>query len=293
MKKISLLILVTFITFTNEAQSIFQIYLYVQDSKGNRDSVLAGYDKNEPYNNLSADNGEIPIYTPFDSVFEVRLREWTATTELLPTVKTAITPYEGDCDPLGVSLTLELLVRAKHLPITFSWDKELLNTGIDSWCRSETFLTNTPLIFFVENMYIFDIIWMNQQDSYTENFDKPGYGYIPMLEAVEGIGQDTVWRFFLEFRTNTWRTSTEEAAPQELQNPYPNPCDSELRIDIPEQMEIRTLSLMNIAGTQQSPAFSQAGSTIKVETHALSKGIYFLLLLDREGKRYFTRFVKG
>ena len=292
MKKTFLLTLSLFNTcFIVYTQPEFQMKLYGKDTLGNIDSLIVGYDKGETAGDLNPAFGEFVIETPFDSIFEMRAIS-TFDWELRQS-KVMIGGYEGDCEPFGASEAIGILVRAKHLPITISWDKELLNTGTDTWCRSETFLTNTPGIFFVENMYIFDIIWMNQQDSYTENFDKPDYGYNPVMEEVEGIGKDTVWRFFLVFRTNTWRTSTAEAAPLELQNPYPNPCDSELNIDIPDQIQIKIVSVLNIAGAQQFPRFSQTGNTIRIQTHGLSRGIYFLLLSDKEGKRYFTRFVKG
>ncbi len=51
---------------------IFQTPLYFEDSLGNKDTLVIGYDRNVKDDQLNPEYGEVWISTPMDSVFEVR-----------------------------------------------------------------------------------------------------------------------------------------------------------------------------------------------------------------------------
>ncbi len=102
----------------------FAFTLYAQDAIGNIDSVVIGYDHNEICGNLNNMFGEFAITTPYDSVFEMRLKG-DVTLQSMPDSKKAISCYEGDCMPYGAAADVEVIVRAKYKPIRFSWDRNV------------------------------------------------------------------------------------------------------------------------------------------------------------------------
>ena len=117
---------------TAQATPTFAMPLYCRDAVGHIDSVIIGHNRESNLIGVLNPNfGEVPISMPFDSIFEMRVQGDTPIGHLpgLPLTKTAISIYEDSCGTLGVSAFTKVLVYGLYKPFTFSWDKNLLNTG--------------------------------------------------------------------------------------------------------------------------------------------------------------------
>jgi hypothetical protein len=140
MKKIFIIISTIVYSFSLTAQISapeFEMPFYLQDAKGNKDTVVLGYDKK--YSTLSELKpwwGEKNILTPFDSIFEVRI--YRSDSDGFYLGKKSIGWYEKSSTlTCGGTQHGIIIIQAKYPPVTIQFDSDLFQKKS---CRELSFI---------------------------------------------------------------------------------------------------------------------------------------------------------
>ena len=124
----------------NEAELLFTLPFYFEDSEGNKDTVYIGGATNVD-SALNPELGEINIVdTPFDSVFEVRIvrHQEFYDDSFRPTILLKTIAIEAEISITGSDTTYVFpgfindpffVVQLRHPPLKVSWDPELFRLG--------------------------------------------------------------------------------------------------------------------------------------------------------------------
>lgn len=261
----------------------FIMPIWFEDDIGNRDTLWVGSDTSASYSEINTHFGEVEITTPFDSVFEVRAvhgddNEW----------KTSKIIIEGTDMPLGpchLPAHTRLMIHAKYLPVTVSWDTALLATN--SPCHINTALTPDQFSFLLQNWYeariihcmmtkssiqIDDLFPIPPPDQLEHDFMVEGQG----LTTLPGLWYTGFWDVPHCFTT---LPSNEPVVRLQSDLLYPNPTDG-------------TLSIKGVLDYERAIIFDSRGKMLK-EVHLSSSsfsiseygsGMYFIALYDKKGK---------
>ena len=116
-------------------------------------------------------------------------------------------------------------------------------------------------------------------------------------KPVQGLGLQTIYglRFYpastpYDYSPCYWVTSTrEEEAPAPV-SIFPNPTGSKIWFTLPEGVEAMHWQLFGINGAMLREQRATVAS--EVELSGLPAGVYQLLILGSDGKRYLGRIVK-
>lgn len=103
----------------------FEFTVFFQDSLGNRDSIVLGYDDNSTVGVDTAFDEVDVISTPWDSVFDVRIvHEWEFNMyDSVPfMLQRQIFPNGNE---IGSSYIAAILIKSEHFPVTVTWDSTL------------------------------------------------------------------------------------------------------------------------------------------------------------------------
>jgi len=240
-KLINTVLFLLAINITTYSQD-FTFKLFLSDAVGNQDSLTLGYDPGASYG-LDTQFNEMNISAePFDSVFEARAAAynyymspgcdyWRAPVWDIET-KTFITYY--DCD-LGEGLwqessSIAVLVKARHLPVTVSWDSNLFAED----CRDQSLIANwTPGGWFDACCCFGDgsLNSLNINSSYV--FDS--------TDVIAIKGNDTLFAFFIPIADEII-LNTESIDPDYSVKVFPNPSNGVVNFNLPE-LESTDLSL--------------------------------------------------
>jgi len=113
----------------------FESVLHVEDAMGNRDSVEFGYALNEEPNVFNPELGEEELFTPFDSVLEMRgftLDNYTSSMNIGMSKRVISHVLEKSFNENENCYVIQgnvvFMVNAKYLPVTFSWNHEDFNS---------------------------------------------------------------------------------------------------------------------------------------------------------------------
>jgi hypothetical protein len=284
------------------AQTIpeFQYTLYIQDARGNKDSIILGYDRTETRRTLNAEYGEVDIKNrPFDSVLEVRATEARNRFDIKFHSKKIITFFEGICPLNAVSSNITLLIRAKYLPIKFSWNKNLFTDN----CRSRSILVCSENYYSVEPPFngreadsLFGTAYLRDQVEKLEKFDKrtpsgyPNPYFHYTFTAPTNAGRnDTIWTYATSFHAGPI-VKTHNIDIQELKS-YPNPCTDILNLQL-EQQESGVVEVYDLTGIKVYSKTILMSNQIALDLRELSKGLYFLHFWTGNQKRYAAKFIK-
>ncbi len=137
MKQIIILIITLLILSKfNAIGQQFEFALFFEDAKGNKDSIVLGYDNSATYD-IDADFGEKDIsLQPYDSVFEVRGAAYqyplecnriNNTDQLIFESKKLITQNSCDYDVPLESQSAMVTIKSKYPPVRVTWDSTLFD----------------------------------------------------------------------------------------------------------------------------------------------------------------------
>lgn len=281
----------------------FQYTLYVQDARGNKDSVMLGYDRTEERLTLNAAYGEVDIKNrPLDSILEIRATEASNRYNIKFHSKKIITLFEGDCEGYAFSSNITLIIRAKYYPITFSWNSSLFNDP----CRSKSILVSSENYYATDPTLrrssdtVFGTAYQRNTSTKLEKFNKfllsgaiNQYFHYYFTAPINNGRNDTIWTYATAFRAqyNDTIVSNKEVFIKELRT-YPNPCFESLLFELP-QYETGQVAIYDLAGRQIRTHKIAAIDRVQIDVHGLNTGMYFLKFTTVGGKVYVSKFIKS
>lgn len=142
----------------SQQKAQFELPIYFEDARGNKDSVVVGYDRSiKVPKSLNQTFGEVYLYMPFDSVLEVRVMDLSNdnyTSKKM--VEGVFEANDGTCDNYGTPF--RILVHARYLPLRVYWDSTILE-GV---CHRNTVLSrNRDLPIYQEPFGTPRLLWGN------------------------------------------------------------------------------------------------------------------------------------
>lgn len=142
----------------SQQKAQFELPIYFEDARGNKDSVVVGYDRSiKTPESFNPEFGEDYLYTPFDSVLEVRVMDlinWNYTSKKM--VEGVFESNDGTCENYGTPFII--LAQAKYLPVKIYWD----TTRLLGVCHRNTVLSrNRDLFIYQEPFGTPRLLWGN------------------------------------------------------------------------------------------------------------------------------------
>ena len=251
----------------------FAVPLHFEDARGNRDSIVIGYDANTPPNVYDPELGEgpvIPFDTPYDSIFEVR----TYTSGGAQTKVNILSAPECGryADRLGNYIHID--VKILYSPLTVRWDRG----AFEDFCRRRSFI-QPHLLGPLQGDYS-DITYFQQTDSVV-------FSDADML----WFSDSTIREMHIQFITGV--SSAEDAqAPGARVRVFPNPAVDEVRIETdgwrPHRLHLHTLDGRRL----ETRAVGAPGEPLTVSLGRYPPGAYLLRLVDTDGRQVTRRVVK-
>ncbi|MFZ4634671.1 MAG: hypothetical protein ACOYNO_10735 [Saprospiraceae bacterium] len=264
--------------------------LYVQDAIGNKDSVTIGYDS-LAYPGIDTAFGEVNLrYVPFDSVFEVRGADKSGFEYQSKPTLHWYTPLM--CN-YNFSQYQSIIIRAKHFPVTISWDSTYFHDDCYDW----THLTRIWSYLFNPSFVNGDIAKLRDYSSvtFTKLYQQQTNGFMNnRIELIEGGGQDSVYVIWVGLAANMPTNSTFEAQVPVVKS-YPNPVSDWLSLDIEvqEQVHIQSIMLTDGLGRNYSvESWHSSHNGISFSLTHVPAGIYTGTLYSRGGQAKRFKLVK-
>ena len=219
---------------TQELTPRFEMQLFFEDAMGNRDTLEVGYDERASFDTLLPAFGEFPIQRPFDSVLDVRAIHGDAFHDTTYASKRIISAAEESPPGYIASGGAFIMIHAKYLPITITYDSAHLN---NSGFHDGTLLTPTEEIFLLQYLRDVSLYYcMSPTNSIVDDFDyyyeEPDV-WLGKAFEVEGMGWVDLPAYILLFRS-----VPECAIPVDVKGiarasvkVYPNPTRGELSVE--------------------------------------------------------------
>jgi len=268
---------------------LFQTTFYFEDSVGNRDSVVVGYDPDAIPEAIEPQYGEIEVTSPFDSIFEVRAihlsDEWLART-----VKVLIEQGSPNFDCVN-QMNAIFIVNALHPPVKVTYDSTLFPYD----ACGNVFFTRNWDVHFVEDWWSYCHHCLSASSSYVEGFDPPqapfdglchNFHYIE--KEVEGQGLKMLPQLLLvtfygpgTCNDSTF-VSTGEVATTEMPLPWPNPAVDHFFLKPPDGVRIGA-EVLDLMGRKMATAFSTQEGGFRFDVGALPKGFYLVSMWREDG----------
>ena len=277
--KTLLLILLTTTSFVVYGQQ-FSFQMFFTDAVGNKDTITLGYDL-AATDSIDTAFGEVNIISiPRDTAFDVRVsnewqnRTWYSAVGTYHTKKQII-PYT--CMSFSYNNIQTVDIRAKHWPVTVTWDKSLFN---DSCKYGSVFTsinpggwwdTGSPSDLYRQEMWFKDSAPFR---SNTSGWVHENYSYIQGADTIPVFWQAIAPSWILY-------TSISESVAQQISvKAFPNPFSTQLTFSLAAN-EQTTVSLYDFLGQQVLQQTFTNSATINTEQFA--DGIYFYELRSNKG----------
>jgi hypothetical protein len=281
----------------------FETAFYFEDAIGNKDTVHIGYDL-EATKETDAAFGEVEYNAPFDSIFDVRVKDPNSFTgNLYKRLITKSTVVFNDPDSCLSGGGGEVFIHSIYQPIKVSWDQMIF---YDSICYRGGFV-----IDHVKH----EVTWVSPDNFpplyYCLADVEEGYFELPSddwenLEArlrieheVEGLGVQEIFGLavvvgpvFL-YTPCYWITDVMEAEGGNVASVklFPNPTSGEISIQIEQNISFQELILFNSIGSPVEKFSWNLNEAINISGHPA--GIYYLAGSLADGSlMYLGRVVK-
>ena len=292
-----MLILVNQLTAQNKIPA-FEMPLYFEDAKGNKDSIIVGFDENADYVIPDPLFGEDKLNTPFDSIFEVRVVKSTSYWDSPITGKKRIDRAEKS---VFGSFSLSILINAKYNPIKITCNKDLLKSTNPYLNR--TILAKTTSIFLSEQGWEYGKDWVclagQKQLSIDISKKEGGTSWNERMYMVKGKTALQKIKFLTITQFGSGPSCEKVLSAEEIQtveklNIYPNPAQNDIKLQIPQNILFTVnskISIIDINGKIIREQFiSDTNENINIEQ--IPSGIYFLKLTDEKKIIAVGKFVK-
>ena len=278
----------------------FQMPIYFEDAKGNKDSIVVGFDESADYTKIDSLFGEDELLTPFDSVFDVRIVKSSASFDSPITGKKRIRRVSNNSFPLFSRLSI--LINAKYNPIKITHKIDLL--------KSETIMNRAVLSKIT--LGLATTPWWEstnddweclagQQELYIDVSKKKNGQSLTNVRFYEVQGQSTAQKIpYLTFSQFGDGPPCDVILDSEelTQNGitvavFPNPVQNTFRLSLSENIEGQKLKLRIIDSfgkiVKEQSHFNQ---TDDIDVQTIPSGFYFLQLSNEKKIVAFSKFVK-
>ncbi|GEM_PF-833453 len=285
--------------FLGFAQQIplFQFSIHFEDSVGNQDSIILGYDPTSDSNQPNTQFGEIVLSTPFDSVFEVRVIHGDDVNQER-TLKKAIEHVENSS---GCELPFhsKIVINTKFPPVKITYDSTLFPV---SSCRNVILSRNWDMFFIPEWWDACGYHCMAGSSGYVEHFGPPQPGplcwnFYTTEKEVEGQGlkplQGLLFTTF--YGPGPCNDPTFLAAKDSRNSGFgtlnPNPVKDHFLIKTPPEGALQAV-VSDVAGRVVACPFTVSEASAEFEVGHLSPGLYFVALQTEKRSQAVYRFIK-
>lgn len=255
----------------------FSFTLYLTDGLGNQDSVVMGYDSLSSYG-IDEEFGEIDITdAPYDTVFEVRTYDASSAGGREPHSKVNIIPLEYGEFTQAWGGYISLLIRAKHLPVTFRWDSSLFQGGNK---RSSSLFVANNYYYAAPHPDYFPK-FLRASDAFREFFAVPGYEYQGFWDEDSAGDSARIYVYHFSF-SGTDPVQSIDDSQQGSWRVYPNPAHdwASVQSDAP----LTRLSLYDAMGRKVREEEFMPGHEVEWSLAELPPGLYALRGQTIEGE---------
>ncbi len=288
MKRVFSLVLVILVAQSFLCAQEFSFEMYFEDSLGNRDTIILGYDAlGTEY--IDSIFGEQDILNgPKRIGLDVRVVQYIYNNPTpVGTVATKKQILPTDCDNAWPYVQTGIEITTNNWPVTASWDKSLFNDS----CRLTSlftsvhpggwFDTGSPSDLWIARLQTASSATFTSQVTFygVQNRIDENYAYLD-------TNADTVSRFWFTFNYDFGSSIALQTATSKAVIIFPNPTYHQLyfnNIDI-----IQSVNCFALDGRQIE--FVTAAGMADVST--LPIGVYFLQLNLKNGQQVTRRFVK-
>ncbi len=287
-------------------QADFQMKLYFEDAKGNKDSIIFGYDSTAKTNFISSLLGEDSIVSPLDSIFDVRIGKSSTFWDSPKLGKKRFAHTEGtsECVAFG---WLFIVINAKFNPVKITYNASLLNNS--NQCLQNAVIAKNHSIHLVETNW-FDApkshwfcmasqneIMIDTKEKKTtvpikSLFDSRKYEVIG--NGIKDVPQMHLLNFGngpCEYLVKNNDINFNKAII--LQSPVRNILNIKFGEDelLPSNTQFQ---ILNPSGQiMQQQAINENTTQLETDVSALSSGLYFVQLRSPQGLLLYTgKFVK-
>jgi Secretion system C-terminal sorting domain len=276
---------------------LFQFSLYFQDSVGNRDSVILGYDPSASSQHLNEQFGETLISAPFDSVFEVRAIHGDDPQER--TSKKTIAHMEVSSDSCILPYRTKIVINNKYPPVRITYDSTLFPIGT---CVNAVLSPDRNMFFLPEWWDVCAYHCMAGASMYVEDFVIPppvglcwNHLYIEKEVAGQGLKQ-LPGLFFVTFYgpgpcNDTTFLAAKDPKYANFGTLSPNPVSAQFSVALPSEVVVQ-VAVTDITGRRVQCPYKVSAEAVQFDADALSPGLYFVLLQAESRRQAVYKFVK-
>jgi hypothetical protein len=276
MKKLFLIILfLPSLLFAQLQTPQFETIIYLEDTLGNRDSVIIGYDENEQQNFINPNFGEVDITNfPWDSVFEARVMPNYANN--LQQSKKQIEYYPCDLY-LRMFYTIGVRLTTPFSPLIVRWKSTDFSSDL---CRTGSFIVESPMYFLEPNPQGYGEVYLINGSTYGSYWaaDGAGYGFF----STDENGNQVLINTFVLVIAKNYPTSTHSQALQQQTKVFPNPTTEAFTITLPENYYSESVKVFDITGRTIYES-TEKSNQINVSSADWAKGIYFYQVRLEDG----------
>ncbi len=285
--------------FLNFAQNnpLFQFSLYFEDTVGNKDSVIIGYDPTASSQNLNPQFGEVWLTTPFDSVFDVRVIHGGDSQNR--TSKKAIGHMEFSLDSCVLGFHTKIIINAKFLPVKITYDSTLF--PIDD-CKNVILSPHWGIFTLPDWWDACKCHCMAGSSGYVEDFViPPPIGFcanvLKIEKVVEGQGPKILKGLFFAmfYGPGPCNDTTFLAVQNDTDIGFgtlnPNPVDEHFSVRVPTDGNVFAM-MSDLTGRLITCPFTLSADTIEFDARSLSPGVYFIALQAGQSSRAVYKFIK-
>ena len=296
-----MILLLSVFSYTLVAQSIsatFEMKFILEDAKGNRDSVILGYDTLANKIDILPLFGEDEITTPFDSVFEVRVVKYSNLSNSPIIGKKRIRRVEGvQCALFGF---LQILIYAKYNPIKITYDAKKLNTKSNTCLRNTIFSKTSEVGLKSDWQDAKDWYCLASQNELTIDMTKKdgSNAWNTRLYEVQGKNTPQAIRClnFQNFGGGPCKyVSLDEIEKIEPIKIYPNPVASTFYFDIDQSIigeKLLYIEIFDLNGKVLKKEILNKNTRQQVNVEKLPNGFYFAKISDQQRSYFSSKFVK-
>lgn len=278
----NLLFLLILVNYSFLTAQEFSFEIIFEDSAGNKDSIIIGYDEAATFG-IDSSFGEINIINiPYSAGLDVRISdEWRKReSSNQPTFHTKKQIYQKAC-PNNFNIPVIDIV-TDNWPVTATWDNSLFN----DMCRNGSVFTSiNPGGWWdtgsPSNLYRVVLSEINEA-TFTSNYDgnfNPAYAYMNDNGDIVPV----YWQTF----GNRTILSTSENYETDIKI-FPNPTNDLLHYEIDNTELISEINIYDLNGRKQNRQHSDNSLDLKM----LSSGIYFIEFLFKENRKEMRQIIK-
>jgi hypothetical protein len=256
---------------------LFQTTIYLEDTLGNRDSVIIGYDENEQQNFVNPNFGEVDITNvPWDSVFEARVMPYSAFENVLKQSKKQIEYYP--CDQyLGMLYTIAIRLTTPFSPLIIRWESTDFSSDL---CRTGSFIVESPMYFSEPNPQGYGQVYLMNGSTYGTSWAADGAKY--QFNAFDESGNQVLINTFVFVIAKNYPISTHSQILQQQTKVFPNPTTEAFTITLPENYYSESVKVFDVTGRTIYES-TEKSNKINVPSVDWAKGIYFYQVRLEDG----------